>query len=114
MLKSSVFNFTQAALRQTKAGSVREFFRSPTEMLDEVECHLTTVAPGLPSHTPHEHRDEEMVIVEKGEIAVWLNGSENKVGAGSIVFIASGEHHGIRNDTLDAATYYVIRWRTRQ
>ncbi len=83
-------------------------------MLEEAECHLTTVNAWLPSHSPHEHRDEELVIVKEGEITVLLNGKESNVGAGSMVFMASGQRHGIRNAGQVAATYYVIRWRSKQ
>lgn len=113
MLKSSIFDSVQGTIRQTKAGSVLQFLQSSTAMLEELECHMTTVSPGLPAHSPHEHHDEELVIVKEGEITVLLNGAENRVAAGSVVFMASGEHHGIRNGGHIPARYYVIRWRPK-
>lgn len=114
MLKSSIFDPAQALSRQTTSGLALRFFDSPTKMLEQLECHLTSVNPGLPSHTPHEHRDEELVIVKEGEITVTLNGQESQVGPGSLVFMGSGEHHGIRNAGQTTATYYVVRWRAKQ
>ena len=51
-----------------KVGVSRQFFRSPTATLDELECHVTTLNPGESSHPPHKHPDEELVIIKEGTV----------------------------------------------
>ena len=109
-MESTVFDWNAVPVRATKTGAVRQFFQAPTATLDEIRCHATTLNPGEASHAPHEHADEELIIVKEGTITVLMNGEEKQVGAGSIIFQAPNEVHGIRNAGEVAATYYVLRW----
>ena len=42
--------------------------RRPTATLDELEMHITTLNPGQSSHAPHQHPNEELVIVRQGTV----------------------------------------------
>src|SRR6267378_1340818 len=66
VMQSSVFDWNAISAKPTAVGSVRQFFRSPTATLDELECHVTTLNPGAQSHPPHKHPNEELVIVREG------------------------------------------------
>ena len=112
-MNSTVFDRSQSAVRTKATGSLRQFIDAPTAMLEQLRCHVTTVNAGEASHTPHEHPDEELIIVEDGEITMLMNGSEQLVSAGSMAFVAAGQWHGIRNAGQAPATYYVVRWRTK-
>jgi XRE family transcriptional regulator, regulator of sulfur utilization len=110
VMGSSVFDWNTVAAKPTKVGAVRQFFRSPTATLDELECHVTTLNPGEVPHPPHQHPDEELIIVKEGTIRAFVSGQTKTVGPGSIVFQASNQLHGLKNEGTVPATYYVIRW----
>ena len=91
-------------------GSVRKFFQAPTATLDELECHVTTLNPGVASHPAHKHANEELVIIREGTVEVLVNGELKRVGPGSVVFNASNVMHSLRNVGDTPAVYHVISW----
>ena len=110
VMQSSVFDWNAIPARQTNVGSVRSFFKAPTATLRELELHVTTLNPGMASHPPHQHPNEELVIVKEGTIEALVNGEWKRVGPGSVIFNASNQLHGLRNVGSTPATYHVINW----
>ncbi|HZE70482.1 MAG TPA: cupin domain-containing protein [Pyrinomonadaceae bacterium] len=112
VMQSSAFDWSSIPAKPTDVGSVRQFFRSPTATLDELECHVTTLNPGTQSHPPHKHPNEELVIVRDGTVEVLVNGEWKRIGPGSVVFNASNQMHALRNVGTGPATYHVINWQS--
>jgi quercetin dioxygenase-like cupin family protein len=110
VMGSSVFDWTQIPVTKTEKGELRKFFQSPTATLDELECHVTTLNPGEMAHPPHQHPDEELIIVKEGTVESLVNGDLKTVGPGSIIFQASNQMHSIKNVGNTPTTYYVIKW----
>lgn len=112
VMRSALFEWNAVAAKQTEVGAARQFFRSPTATLDELELHVTTLNPGLSSHPPHKHPNEELVIIKEGTVEVLVGGEWKKAGPGSVIFNASNELHALRNVGTTPATYHVINWRS--
>lgn len=112
VLHSTVFEWDTMAQKPTNVGSVRSIFRGPTVTLEELEMHVTTLNPGQTSHAPHQHPNEELVIIKEGTVESLSNGKWVKAGPGSIIFNASDELHGLKNVGSTPATYHVINWKT--
>jgi quercetin dioxygenase-like cupin family protein len=110
VMGSAVFDWTQIAVKKRPNGEVRKFFQAPTATLDELECHVTTLNPGEMAHPPHQHPDEEIIIVKEGTVESLVNGELKTVGPGSVVFQASNQMHSIKNVGDAPATYHVIKW----
>lgn len=112
VMRSALFEWNAVPAKQTDVGAVRQFFKSPTATLDELELHVTTLNPGVSSHPPHKHPNEELVIVKEGTVEALVNGELRKAGPGSVIFNASNELHSIKNIGTVPATYHVINWRS--
>jgi XRE family transcriptional regulator, regulator of sulfur utilization len=112
VMQSTAFDWNAIPAKKTDVGAVRQFFRTPTATLDELECHVTTLNPGETSHAPHKHPNEELVIVREGTVEVLVNGEMKKVGQGSVIFNASNQLHALRNIGDTPATYHVINWKS--
>ena len=110
LMKSSIFDWNSIESKATKTGSRREFFKQPTATLDQLECHVTTINPGESAHAPHQHAEEELIVIKEGTIEAMQNGSTKRAGAGSIIFQGSNDLHGMRNVGQTPASYYVIKW----
>lgn len=110
ILESSIFDWNTIAVKNTKIGSVKTFFRSQTATLDELECHVTTLNPGEDSHPPHKHAEEEVIIIKDGTVEALVNGEKKRVGPGSVIFQASNQMHSLRNVGKTPATYHVFSW----
>ena len=112
VMGSSAFDWNSVTAKTTDVGSVRQFFRSPTATLDELECHVTTLNPGLQSHPPHQHANEELVIIREGTVEVLVNGEWKRVGPGSVIFNASNQLHALKNVGSTPAVYHVVNWKS--
>ena len=111
-LHSSAVEWSTVSPRETAYGSVRQFLRSPTATLDELELHVTTLNPGQTSHAPHRHANEELLIIREGTVEALVHGEWKQLGPGSVIFQATNELHGIRNAGSGPATYHVINWKS--
>jgi quercetin dioxygenase-like cupin family protein len=112
VMPSTVFEWTAIEAKPTRVGARRDFFQSPTATLDELECHVTTVNAGESAHAPHQHPDEELIIVKEGTVEILSNSQTRTATVGSVIFHASNQLHGLRNTGKTPASYYVIRWKS--
>lgn len=110
VLQSRVFDWTTVPATKTEVGEARQFLRAPTVTLDELELHVTTLNPGATSHAPHQHPNEELIIIREGTVETLSLGEWKRVGPGSVIFNASNQLHAIRNVGATPATYHVINW----
>jgi len=110
MLGPTVFLWEDTQAKKTATGEVRSLCKTPTATLDQLEMHVSTLNPGLESHPPHRHVNEELIILRDGECETLSNGKWIKVTPGSVVFNASNSLHGFRNVGNTPATYHVINW----
>jgi XRE family transcriptional regulator, regulator of sulfur utilization len=110
VLGPTVFEWEDMKAVKTKTGEVRSLCKEPTATVDQLEMHVSTLNPGLESHPPHRHVNEELIILREGECETLSNGKWVKVTPGSVVFNASNSLHGFRNVGTTPATYHVINW----
>ena len=110
ILKTSVYELNRIEDQSAKYGSKRQLFDGRTAMLDQLECHITTVNPGDTTHPPVPQAEEELVIVKDGTVEAQINGQPQRISAGSVLFVAGGDMHGVKNVGEKPAVYYVVRW----
>src|SRR5258708_472334 len=106
-MQSSVFDWSSVEAKPTKTGASRDFFKAPTATLDQLECHVTTINAGEAPHAPHQHPEEELIVVKEGTVEAMQNGTTNRAGPGSIIFEPWNRLHGLRNVGPTPATTYV-------
>ncbi|HEU4779385.1 MAG TPA: cupin domain-containing protein [Steroidobacteraceae bacterium] len=109
-LGSGVYAWESLPVEKTDSGERRAVFDAATATVDRLETHVTTVNAGTGSHAAHRHPDEELVYVREGAIEATINGVTHKATAGSVIFFASNDLHGMRNSGTTQASYFVLRW----
>jgi len=110
ILGPAVFHWDEMKFVKTAVGSRASLCQQPTATVDQLEMHVGTLNPGLMSHPPHRHVNEELIILKEGTCETLSNGIWVKVEAGSVVFNASNSLHGFRNIGTIPAVYHVINW----
>jgi mannose-6-phosphate isomerase-like protein (cupin superfamily) len=113
VMHSTFFNWANLKATPTKTGERRSVFDAPTPTLANLECHITTLNSGESPHLPHRHADEELMIIKEGTLAAVQGDRTNIVEAGGIIFEASNELHGLQNVGTNRATYFVIKFVSR-
>ena len=109
---STVFDWEKLVAKPNNVGFRREVVDLPTPTLEKFESHVTTLNPGVFSHPPHHHSQEEFIILKEGTIEVNINGRHQRAGAGSVFFFASNDEHNMQNVGSTPATYLVFNLTT--
>lgn len=113
-LESTVHNWNSIEVQKTKSGERRQILDGKTLVFDELEIHVTTLNPGKAPHGSHTHQDfEELVIIKEGKIKQTIGDDEKILGPGSIVLAMPGNEHGLSNAGETVASYYIIKWKTK-
>jgi quercetin dioxygenase-like cupin family protein len=107
-LGSTVFKWEDFVVKPTNVGERRDVVNLPTPTFERFESHISTLKPGLESHPPHRHPQEEFIVVKEGTLEVFINGKTQRAGAGSVFFFASNDLHNMRNVGTTPATYFVF------
>jgi quercetin dioxygenase-like cupin family protein len=110
ILGPTVFHWDQMKPLANAVGTMAHLCQQPTATVDQLEMHVSTLNPGLMSHPPHRHVNEELIILREGVCETLSNGEWVRVEAGSVVFNASNSLHGFRNVGPWPAVYHVINW----
>ena len=108
----SVWDWPSLPVTKTDVGEVRSVVDGRTATLDQLEMHITTLNPGVASHPPHKHPNEELIIIRTGTVETLSSGVWKRLGPGSIILNASNSLHALRNVGTEQATYHVINWKT--
>jgi (S)-ureidoglycine aminohydrolase len=98
-------------MKKTNVGGRRDFFNKATTATARFEMHVTTLNEGLPSHAPHEHDEEEIILLMKGAATMTVAGKEYQMVPGDFVFAASHDFHGIRNSGSGQCEYFAFQWK---
>jgi quercetin dioxygenase-like cupin family protein len=109
-LASGVYAWESIPVEKTASGERRAVFDGYTTTVDRLETHVTTLNPGTAPHAAHRHPDEELIYVREGVIEATINGVSKLAPAGSVIFYASNDLHGMRNAGDVPASYFVLRW----
>jgi (S)-ureidoglycine aminohydrolase len=113
-LNTHAYIWEDLAVTKTNSGERRQVFEGYTKALTYFEVHVSTLNPGNAPHASHVHSDmEELIIVKEGLLEASINGTKKVLGAGSVILACVGDDHGLRNAGDSEATYYILRWRTK-
>jgi quercetin dioxygenase-like cupin family protein len=109
-LPSKCYKFNSLPVkRNAKTGNLsRQVFTGETHEGTPIDLHITTLQPGQMPHPPHRHVHEELMLIQKGTLEFTISGQSTKVGPGSVVFVHSGDLHGLKNVGTEPAQYFVL------
>lgn len=91
-------------------GGVMQLFDVTTIMLKRFDAHITFLTPGMKSHDPHRHINEEIILMIDGEGEMVLGENKEKISSGDAAWVESGILHNITNIGKKPAIYFAIQW----
>lgn len=107
------FTWTEGEAKVVKEtfGIHRQYFEGPTDQLKLMVAGSVTLNPGATPHPPHQHEEEEIMLVTEGTGVIGLNGKDKKVGPGSMMYSAANKPHDIRNTGKTKMTFFYYKWK---
>ena len=85
-------------------------YNGPTDQLATMCTGMATLEPGASPHPPHQHLEEEFMIVAAGTGEIMVNGDTTQVAPGSVMYCAANVLHGITNTGDVPMTFYFSKW----
>jgi (S)-ureidoglycine aminohydrolase len=109
------WNDVKAVPRDDGKGETRSFCTKSTAMGKRLEVHATVLKPSQSSHAPHHHRAEELVVVLRAKIHMYLgpgekDGRTREATDGDVIYLVSNEYHRLSNDGDEPASYIAFQF----
>ena len=95
----------------TVKGYRRDFFNRATSQVNQFEMHTTALNADSVSHAPHTHVQEEIILVLRGNVEMFIDGNYYKGSPGDLYFISSNVPHNLKNVGKEQCEYFAFQWR---
>jgi mannose-6-phosphate isomerase-like protein (cupin superfamily) len=110
-LPNSTLDASRAKLTREEFGDLRIYFDGPTEQLKAMTAGSLRLKAGMSPHAPHQHPEEEFMVITEGSGEITVEGKVTKVGPGTMMYCAAGRLHGIVNTGTIPLLFYFYKWR---
>ncbi len=101
---------SKAKLTKETFGDLKIYFDGPTDQLKSMTAGSLRLKPGMSPHPPHQHPEEEILVITEGTGDVVVLGKVTKVGPGSMMYCAGNKLHGITNTGKTPLLFYFYKW----
>lgn len=88
-------------------------YNGPTDQLATMCTGMAVLDPGASPHPPHQHPEEEFLIVAIGTGVIEVGGKPAHVGPGAIMYCGANVMHGVTNTGSTPMTFYWSKWTAR-
>ena len=86
------------------------YYQGPTNELSAFEGGSLRLSPGMEPHPPHQHPDDEILLVTEGSGEIYLKGQVTQARPGSMMYANANESHGIKNTGAEDLLFYYFKW----
>jgi mannose-6-phosphate isomerase-like protein (cupin superfamily) len=91
-------------------GSISVYYEGETRGVRDNFAATATLKPGAEIHPPHEHAEEEYLLVTEGT-GTWVLGDKSfPAKAGDMLYAAPWVNHGLRNGSTGPMTFVVWKF----
>ena len=107
---SRVFSFDEMTAKTAPNGSVgRNVFNGTLATGEAVAVHETVQPAGTAPNPAHRIQHSEVIVVEEGTLEFEHDGKAERAGPGSIIYVAFGTLHAVKNVGAGPAKYVVLQ-----
>src|SRR5215468_6824688 len=89
-IPNGVMDEKSAKVSREEFGDLRIYFEGPTGQLKSMTAGSLRLKPGMSPHPPHEHPEEEFMVVTEGSGEISIEGKITKVAPGSMMYCGAG------------------------
>jgi mannose-6-phosphate isomerase-like protein (cupin superfamily) len=110
-LPNGVVGGDGARLEQHDFGDLRIYYDGATDQVSAMTAGSLLLKAGMSPHPPHQHPEEEFMVITEGNGEITVEGRVTKVGPGSMMYCAAGHVHGIVNTGEKPLLFYFYKWK---
>ena len=109
-LPDSVVTIDAVPPQQFEGCLVYPHYNGPTDQLSAVSAGMAVLEPGASPHPPHQHPEEEFMVIASGTGEIYVGDTTTQVGPGTMMYTAGNTMHGITNTGSEPLTFYWSKW----
>lgn len=110
-LPSTTLGSDQTTVTHEPFGDLAIYFTGPTDQVASMTAGSLRLKPGMSPHAPHQHPEEEFMVITEGAGDIVVDGKTTKVSPGSMMYCAAGTLHGIVNTGKVPLLFYFYKWK---
>ena len=92
-------------------GDLLIYFEGSTEQVRSMTAGSLRLKAGMSPHPPHDHSEEEFMVITEGTGEIMVDGKTQPVGPGSMMYCGAGKSHGIVNTGKSPLLFYFFKWK---
>ena len=109
-IPNSTLDKGKAKVTQEPFGELRVYLDGSTDQLKAMTFGSLQLKPGATPHPPHEHPEEEIMIITEGTGDITCDGKVTKVAPGTSMYCAAHKLHTIVNTGKTPLLFYYFKW----
>ena len=103
-----------AALEEYDWGTFHRYYQQgETYGTKGVVVGVAVIKPGYETHPPHQHVEEEFLMVTEGQGTMYLKGQAVATKKGDLLYTSPWDLHGIKNTGTEPLTFVVFKWNNK-
>ena len=110
-LPNAVVDESKAKLTREAFGDLKIYFDGATDQIGAMTAGSLRLKAGMSPHPPHQHPEEEFMVITEGTGEITVDGKFLKIGPGSMMYCAAGKLHGITNTGKAPLLLYFYKWK---
>ena len=110
---SAIRSIDEAQRQDFDWGTLYTYFRDESYGTRDGLAAVAVIKPGREIHPPHQHAEEEYLMVVEGNGTWHLNGSERPAKPGDMQYAAPWDLHGITNTGREPLRFVVWKWNSK-
>lgn len=114
-IESGPFHWDEFGADLESPGETSKLFEGSSDAFEYLYIAVTNVGAGESFTLPHDNEDlEALLIMKSGTLDQKIKNDQKQMGRGSVSLLMPGENIGVKNNSPDLATLYVIMWRAKR
>lgn len=110
-LPDGTLDESKAKLTREPFGDLRIYHDGPTDQLKSMTAGSLRLNAGATPHPPHQHPEEEFMVITEGTGEMSVEGRMTRVSPGTMMYCAANKLHGIVNTGKTPLLFYFYKWR---
>jgi mannose-6-phosphate isomerase-like protein (cupin superfamily) len=106
----SLTSFDTAKTQKHPFGELTVFCEGKTGQLQSLVVGTLLLYPGQEPHPPHQHPEEEIMIMTEGEGMILVGGKNAPVSVGTVMYVEGNHLHGVKNTSSKPLRFYYMKW----
>ena len=107
---NKVFALSEGPTTHEPFGNVTVYFDGKTEQLKNMIAGSLVLKPGEEPHPPHQHPEEEFMLIAEGHGEILVDGVTSQVSPGSRMYCEGNAVHGVKNTGSTPMRLSYFKW----